>query len=215
MIYWKNMNTLKGINFCITGTLVSMKRKEAQEKIEGLGGRFDKDIKTDTTFLVAIGVDEQVGKHAIAISRGIPVINEEQFIKYLADPKKAHDDKKVDETPKRVPPKMPEVEAKLTRKEMGIPQGTIFHIEYMGSNGKTSSRDIEIQEISKRGGKLYLYAFCHIRRAVRSFLIGSILSMSYEGRQIKNLKEILEIEYPKPEDLIAKLVAEALEHSSS
>jgi hypothetical protein len=38
--------------------------------------------------------------------------------------------------------------------------------------------------------------------------------MSYENRQIKNLKEILEIKYPSPEELIAKLAAEALDHYS-
>jgi hypothetical protein len=49
---------------------------------------------------------------------------------------------------------------------------------------------------------------------VRSFLVHNILSMSYEGRQIKKLKEILEIEYPSPDDLVKKLVAEALENSN-
>jgi hypothetical protein len=209
------MKTLKGISFCVTGTLATMKRKEAQKKIEGLGGRFDKDIKTDTSFLVAVGTNELAGKHAIAVMRGIPVITEERLIEYLANPEKAHNDKIETGQPKRSPPKMPEADAKLTSNDMNIPKGTVFHIEYMGSNGKTSSRDIEIQEISRRGGKLYLYAYCHLRHMVRSFLVDNILSMSYANRQIKNLKEILEIEYPSPGELIAKLAAEALDHYSS
>ena len=104
----------------------------------------------------------------------------------------------------------PKVEKNLTRKEMNIPAGTIFRIEYKGSDGKISERDIEIQKISFKNDKLYLYAYCHLRQSVVSFLANSILSMSYKGRQIKNLKEILEIEYSTPGDLINKLAAEAM-----
>jgi len=103
----------------------------------------------------------------------------------------------------------PKVEKNLTRKEMNIPEGTVFHIEYKGSDGKLSERDIEIQKISLKNDKLYLYAYCHLSHSVKTFLANSILSMSYKGRQIKNLKEILEIEYSSPGDLIKKLAAEA------
>ena len=96
----------------------------------------------------------------------------------------------------------PKVEKGLTRKEMNIPAGTVFHIEYKGSNGKISERDIEIQKISLKNDKLYLYAYCHISHSVKTFLANSILSMSHEGHQIKNLKEIMEIEYPSPAELI-------------
>ncbi|MDR1902007.1 MAG: SWIM zinc finger family protein [Treponema sp.] len=105
------------------------------------------------------------------------------------------------------------VEKNLTRKDMGIPAGTVFHIEYKGSDGKVSERDIEIQKITLKNDKLYLYAYCHISHSVKTFLANNILSMSYEGRQIKNLRKILEIEYPSPGDLVAKLAAEALEPS--
>jgi len=103
----------------------------------------------------------------------------------------------------------PKIEKKLTRKEMNIPEGTVFHIKYKGSDGKLSERDIEIQSISLKNDKLYLYAYCHLRHSVKSFLANNILYMSYKEHQIKNLKEIFEIEYSTPENLINKLVAEA------
>jgi hypothetical protein len=80
-----------------------------------------------------------------------------------------------------------------TREDLNILPGTVFHIEYKDSWGDISERDIEIQKITEKKGKIYIYAFCHLRLMVRSFLASNIISMTYEGRQISENSEFSEI----------------------
>ncbi len=53
--YHKKSGKLAGINFVITGSLESMSRDEAAEKIRTLGGTFQTSVGKDTDYLVAGG----------------------------------------------------------------------------------------------------------------------------------------------------------------
>jgi NAD-dependent DNA ligase len=80
---------LNGVNFCITGTLKIMTRRQAQERIEAYGGGFHKYIRYDTSFLVAENPERKTGKLTEAKAHGIPIIDEDTFIDYLSEPIKA------------------------------------------------------------------------------------------------------------------------------
>lgn len=74
--------TLQGQSFVITGTLQSMGRDAAADKIRALGGTFQTSVGKDTTYLVAGG---KVGasKLAKAEKYGTKVITEQEFLKLL------------------------------------------------------------------------------------------------------------------------------------
>lgn len=73
---------LQGQNFVVTGTLETMSRDEAADKIRNLGGTFQTSVGKDTTYLVAGG---KVGasKLAKAEKYGTKVIDEVSFVKLL------------------------------------------------------------------------------------------------------------------------------------
>lgn len=73
---------LAGKNFVVTGTLESMSRDEAAEKIRRLGGTFQSSVGKDTTYLVAGG---KVGGSKLQKAKkyGTKVIDEEQFLELL------------------------------------------------------------------------------------------------------------------------------------
>ena len=62
-VYHKKTGKLKGENFVITGTLSSMSRDEAADKIRHLGGTFQTAVAKDTDYLV---VGENVGASKLA-----------------------------------------------------------------------------------------------------------------------------------------------------
>ena len=71
-----------GLNFVVTGTLESMGRDEAAQKIRSLGGTFQSSVAKDTSYLVAGG---KVGASKLkkAEAYGVTVIDEEAFLKLL------------------------------------------------------------------------------------------------------------------------------------
>ena len=73
---------LAGKNFVVTGTLASMSRDEAADKIRALGGTFQTAVAKDTSYLVAGG---KVGASKLkkAESYGTQIINEQQFTQLL------------------------------------------------------------------------------------------------------------------------------------
>ena len=78
----KKTGELVGQNFVVTGTLETMSRDEAADKIRALGGTFQSAVARDTTYLVAGG---KVGASKLkkAESYGTKVINEAELLKLL------------------------------------------------------------------------------------------------------------------------------------
>lgn len=74
--------TLTGKAFAITGTLTSMGRDEAAEKIRALGGTFQTSVGKGTTYLVAGGKLGE-SKRKKAEKYGVEIIDEVRFIKLL------------------------------------------------------------------------------------------------------------------------------------
>ncbi len=69
---------LKGITFVLTGTLSSMSRDEAKEKIRVLGGEISESVSRKTNYLVA---GENPGsKFGKAKELGVKILNENEFL---------------------------------------------------------------------------------------------------------------------------------------
>jgi DNA ligase (NAD+) len=80
--YQQKTGGFVGKNFVVTGTLETMSRDTAAERIRSMGGVFQASVSRDTTYLVAGG---KVGasKLAKAKSYGTEIISEEQFLALL------------------------------------------------------------------------------------------------------------------------------------
>ncbi len=80
--YEKKSGKLNGMNFVVTGSLESMGRDEAAEKIRALGGTFQTSVAKDTTYLVAGG---KVGASKLkkAEAYGTKIIDEPAFLELL------------------------------------------------------------------------------------------------------------------------------------
>lgn len=72
---------LAGLTFVITGTLPTMKREEAKALIEQNGGKATGSVSKKTSYLLA--GEEAGSKLTKAQSLGIPVLDEEQFLKMI------------------------------------------------------------------------------------------------------------------------------------
>jgi DNA ligase (NAD+) len=73
---------LSGQTFVITGTLDTMGREEAAERIRSLGGTFQSSVGKDTTYLV-VGGNVGASKLAKASKIGTKQISEEEFVKLI------------------------------------------------------------------------------------------------------------------------------------
>lgn len=80
--YEQKSGRLAGKNFVVTGTLESMSRDEAADKIRALGGTFQTSVSKDTDYLVAGG---KVGasKLAKAEKYGTKIATEKEFLDVL------------------------------------------------------------------------------------------------------------------------------------
>ena len=78
-VYQEKTGSLNGKNFVITGTLKSMSRDLAAEKIREQGGTFQSAVAKDTTYLVAGG---KVGGSKLANARkyGVDIIDEAKLL---------------------------------------------------------------------------------------------------------------------------------------
>ena len=70
-----------GKTLVVTGRLETMSRAEAQSAIKSNGGKASSSVSRKTDFLVA-GADAG-SKHATAVRLGVPVLDEEQFVRAL------------------------------------------------------------------------------------------------------------------------------------
>jgi DNA ligase (NAD+) len=73
---------LSGQNFVVTGSLTSMSRDEAAERIRSLGGTFQSSVGKDTDFLV-VGANVGASKLAKAAKLGTKQIDEDGLLKIL------------------------------------------------------------------------------------------------------------------------------------
>lgn len=80
--YEAKTGVLKGMSFVVTGTLTTMSRDEAAERIRARGGAFQSSVGKDTTYLVAGG---KVGASKLkkAEAYGTKIITEQDFLKIL------------------------------------------------------------------------------------------------------------------------------------
>lgn len=74
---------LSGQNFVVTGTLQTMSRDQAAEKIRALGGTFQSSVGQDTDYLV-VGANVGVSKLAKAGKYGTKQISEQDFLKIIS-----------------------------------------------------------------------------------------------------------------------------------
>jgi len=77
----KKMRKLAGKTFVFTGTLESMTREEAQEKVRELGGNVSSSVSKETDFVVA--GEEPGSKYDKAKKLGVKIINEKEFLSML------------------------------------------------------------------------------------------------------------------------------------
>jgi len=81
-VFEKKTGKFSGQNFVVTGTLKSMSRDEAAEKIRTLGGTFQSAVAKDTNYLIAGGkVGESKLKKATAY--GTTILSEQEFLRLL------------------------------------------------------------------------------------------------------------------------------------
>jgi len=73
---------LTGKNFVVTGSLESMGRDQAAEKIRALGGTFQSSLGKDTTYLV-VGANVGAAKLAKAAKYGTTQLTEDEFLKLI------------------------------------------------------------------------------------------------------------------------------------
>ncbi len=73
---------LEGMSFVVTGTLTTMSRDEAAERIRSRGGTFQLSVGKDTTYLVA-GGSVGASKLKKAEAYGTKIITEQEFLKIL------------------------------------------------------------------------------------------------------------------------------------
>jgi DNA ligase (NAD+) len=69
--------TLSGKIFVLTGTLKSLTREEAKQKIESLGGRVTSSVSKQTDYVVA--GEDPGSKLDRATTLGVMILNEEEF----------------------------------------------------------------------------------------------------------------------------------------
>lgn len=72
-----------GLSFLFTGTLVSMKRKEAQERVKALGGVAASGVSSSLSFLVVGDAGKAGSKLTKAEKLGVTVLSESDFITQL------------------------------------------------------------------------------------------------------------------------------------
>lgn len=75
-------STLAGLTFVLTGTFATMSRKEAEERIQAVGGKVSSSVSKKTNYVVA---GESAGSKLEAAKKlGVEVISEERLLEMLA-----------------------------------------------------------------------------------------------------------------------------------
>ncbi len=72
---------LAGKTFVLTGTLTSMSRDEAKEKLQALGAKVTGSVSRKTSYIIAGA--EPGSKHEQALQLGIPILDESSFLELI------------------------------------------------------------------------------------------------------------------------------------
>ena len=75
--------SLRGLSFCFTGELRSLKRSQAEERIKALGGQTKASVVKDLKFLVTNDPESNSSKNKKARDLGVKIIGEEEFLKLI------------------------------------------------------------------------------------------------------------------------------------
>jgi len=76
---------MRGLYFCFTGELKSMKRGEAEEKIKALGAQAKASVVKGLSYLVTNDPASGSSKNKKAKELGVKIINEEEFLALLSN----------------------------------------------------------------------------------------------------------------------------------
>jgi DNA ligase (NAD+) len=79
---------LRGLSFCFTGELTSMKRGEAEEKIKALGAQAKTSVVKGLSDLVTNDPLSGSSKNRKARELGVRIIDEERFLALISQPEK-------------------------------------------------------------------------------------------------------------------------------
>jgi DNA ligase (NAD+) len=77
---------LRPFSFCFTGELRTLKRSEAENRVRELGGQAKASVVKDLSFLVTNDPSSGSAKNVKARELGVTIIDEEAFLKLLANP---------------------------------------------------------------------------------------------------------------------------------
>ncbi len=80
---------LRGVSFCFTGELASMKRSEAEARVKRLGGLAKSAVVKDLSYLVTNDPASGSSKNEKARKLGVAILDEAAFLALLADPASA------------------------------------------------------------------------------------------------------------------------------
>lgn len=75
---------IAGRSFCFTGSLNSMKRSEAEERVRALGGSVRSGVTKDLDYLVTNDPESGSSKNRKARESGVAIITEEEFVRLTA-----------------------------------------------------------------------------------------------------------------------------------
>jgi len=79
----KEEQPLRGLSFCFTGELKTMKRSAAEEKVKALGGSVKASVVKDLSYLVTNDTGSGSAKNKKAEALGVSIIDEEGFLALL------------------------------------------------------------------------------------------------------------------------------------
>jgi DNA ligase (NAD+) len=74
---------ISGKSFCFTGSLSTMKRSEAEERVRALGGSAKSGVTKDLDYLVTNDPESGSAKNRKARELGVALITEEEFVKLV------------------------------------------------------------------------------------------------------------------------------------
>lgn len=83
LVQGEKKGTLSGLSFCFTGEMKTMKRADAQNLVKENGGSVKSSVVKGLSYLVTNDTTSGSSKNRKAAELGVPVINEDEFLKLV------------------------------------------------------------------------------------------------------------------------------------